>query len=215
MPFQVVSDTVSVRFEYVFGTIPIITTFHVRDVELGWTAVKMDTLAAAMEAWWDAASGVRSLQVDDLTLSTIVIRDLGDEFGLQKEYDVSLAGEVATAPLPPSLAAIVHYTGDSGSPPRKGTIFHPGLAEAQVVDTGLLDGTFRTAVEDAYDSLRAGVLSGSEALVILSRYSGSTLVTHEDGTVTKKPTPRTPAVTNTTAGTSVPSKPGILRNRRD
>lgn len=214
MAFQRVPDTAKIDLVYGYGSGPdVMSSFYIRNTALDRTGEYLETLIDAVGAWWDAE--VKSLQTSAITLRTIKATDLDSQFGARAEQSQGTAGTGAGTAAPSVVSALVHYLGDPGSAPRKGTVFHPGLTEAQI-GTDALDGTFAGTLQSAYDALRTtGGFAVSDALVIVSRYSGSTIVggdeTHPSR---KKPTPRTVAITNTISGTVVPTRVGVQKRRR-
>lgn len=210
---QPVSNTARAELVYGYtGGPDIISGFAVRDGVNPWNSGALSDLADSFESFW--TENLKPLQVDALMLREIRCADLEDEFGARFVKTVAVSGDVATPPAPGAVAAIVHFLGDAGSAPRKGTVFSPGIAEAQITDQAL-DSTFASDLQDAYDVLRSEpTFHVSWALVLVSRYQGTHLVDLPDGRKVKRPTKRNPAVTNTTSGVQVPTRYGVQRRRR-
>lgn len=213
MGHQAVSNTAEARLYYNIGGGPdIISTLYARDNVRAWDGAKLSDFADAVLGWWDAE--VKPLQTTSLVLQKIVTRDLEQEFGFSFELTSGAAGTRSGAAAPASVSALVHMTGDPGSAPRQSTLYHPGVCEADI-DANLLTQDYADDVQAAYDGARSMGGSGVfEALVIVSRYHGHTLVNKPDGTVVKKPTKRDPAVTNTIGDVKVSRRYGIQRRRR-
>jgi hypothetical protein len=211
--FQPVANTVEARLFYNLDDGPdIINTLHFRDNVHSWDGAAQSYLADEIETWWNAE--LKPLQHSDLVLQKIVVKDLEAEYPFSFEKVIGDPGTRAGTAAAGALAAIVHWTGDPGNPPRLGTIFHPGMAEADV-DGNLISQAYADDVLAAYDAARAinGVVSAA-ALVLVSRYSGSTLVERPNGTKYLKPTLRDPAVTNTIGDTRCSRRIGIQKRRR-
>lgn len=214
MAFQALPNVASARFVYNYGSGPDINTvIHVRDVTTAWVEAKLSALGSVLETWWEV--NVRPLCVDDITLTAIDLKDEANEFGQRVTRTVGLAGDLVTTPAPAVVAAIVTFNGDSGNPPRQGRVFQPGLAESHVTEGGL-DAAYIASLATAYEALPTAITAGvaSEALVIVSRYQGSTLTDGPNGTKFLKPDKRTPAVSNTISGVSVPGRYGVQKRRR-
>lgn len=213
MTHQPVNNTAQASLVYGYGSGPdIMSGFYVRDNVNPWDAPALSDLADAFQDWWD--DQVKPLQVDDLTLREIRCADLENEFGARFTKTVGVTGTVVTTPAPAAVTALVHFTGASGSAPRKGTVFHPGLTEAQITD-GAIDSGFASDLSDAYTALlTASGFTLSQAHVIVSRYQGTHLVTLTDGRVVKRPSKRDPALTNTIAAVTVPTRYGVQKRRR-
>jgi hypothetical protein len=214
MAFQPIPDTASARLIYNFGSGPDLNNvIHVRDITTAWTEAKLSNLGDTIQAWWDTE--VQPLQVDDLTLTSIDLKDESEEFGQRVIKTVGLTGALVTTPAPAVVAAIVKFQGDPGNPPRQGRLFHPGLTEAQITE-GALDGTFVSDLATAYEALPVAITAGvaSEALVLVSRYQGSELVAGPQGQTLRRPVKREEAETNTISGVSVPTRYGVQKRRR-
>lgn len=213
MGFQTVSNTAEARLFYnLDGGPDIITTLNFRDNAHAWDGAALSALADEVETWWNAS--VKPLQHSDLVLQKIVTKDLEAEFPFSFEKTIGDPGTRAGTAANGVLSAIVHYTGDPGNPPRLGTIFHPGMAEADV-DGNLITQAYADDVKDAYDDARAinGTFS-TAALVLISRYSGSTLVERPNGTKFLKPTKRDAGLTNTVGDTRCSRRVGVQKRRR-
>lgn len=213
MAHQPVSNTAEARLFYnISGGPDIISTLYFRNNVDAWDGAALSDLCGRVHDWWTAE--VSPLQTTALVLQKIVSRDLEAEFGFSFELSVGEAATRSGAAAPASISGIVHMTGDPGSAPRQSTLYHPGVCEADI-DANLLTQDYADALQSAYDGARSmGGAPAFEALVIVSRYSGHTLVNKPDGTVVKKPTKRNPAVTNTIGDVKVSRRYGIQRRRR-
>lgn len=213
MGFQSVSNTAEARLFYnCDGGPDVISTLYFRDNALPWDGAALSDLADQVNAWWDAE--LKPLQHSDWVLQKIVTKDLEAEFPFSFEAIYGTAGTRAGAAAPASISAIVHYTGDPGNPPRLSTTYHPGVAEADI-DANLLTQAYADDVKDAYDGARSmGGAPVSQALVILSRYNGTTLVEYPNGEKRRKPVKRVSGLTNTVGDTRCSRRYGIQSRRR-
>lgn len=213
MGFQTVPNTCEARLFYnCDGGPDVISTLYFKDDVSNWDGANLSALADEVEAWWNAS--VKPLQHSDWVLQKIVTRDLEDEFPFSFEKIIGDPGTRAGAAAPASVAAIVHYTGDPGNPPRLGTLYHPGVAEADI-DANLLTQGYADAVLAAYDDARAiNGTTSTAALVLISRYSGTTLIEYPNGEKLRKPVKRAAGVTNTIGDTRCSRRYGIQKRRR-
>lgn len=213
MPFQAVPDTAHIKMKFTHVVASQCDVYCRNVTAPGWSSGRLQDLADAVVAWWNA-DGVDVFS-DAGELTEVETIDIGDEFGLRATASAGANGTVTGDFLPTNNAALVTFLGDAGSPPRKGRIYWPSLSESQVTGN-LITTAAETALQTAMESLVDAINGAStgNAFVIVSRYSGFTLVDYPDGTTRKVPTKRDPAVTNTISGVNVRRTIASQRNRR-
>lgn len=202
MPFVPVPDCVEVSLHFTstafHGGNPVIR-FYVRDIVAD-TTVFSYVLACAEayrdDFWTGEMKGIAS---DNLRLDKVKAVDASQEDGVQAELIVNDLGSVATPVLPANVAALARWRSAESGPPTKGFTYFPGLVEAHV-DFNSLSATGAIAWQGVAQVAKdtAGLVSGTSAFVIVSKYEGSTLgPVQPNGTRRMVPTPRASALTNT------------------
>ena len=193
MAFQAVPDVAEFRYIYTRGgDFPIINTFYVRNTVVGWTASGLESTITSMQVAWTAY--IKPLISSAITLEHIVARDIGAEFGATTDHTVGTAGTRASDMTPGIIATRVMFKAEAGDgPPKAGAIYHCGALDGDV-DANSFTTAFVNSLEDAYTALRDSVndspASATNAMVIVSRFSGKTLVEQPNGETIWVPTPR-------------------------
>ena len=197
MAFQAVPNTLEARLVYLRSSdFAAVNTIHVRDT----VSVRNPTYFAAIEAgiygWWN--TNVKPLVCTPYTLDHITIHDLNAINGFSSDTSHGTSGTGAATPTVGIVAARVMVKGDPGALPRRGAWYQVGMSEANV-DESQFTTAYCNSLEDAWSALPAAIYGAiaTSALVIVSRYEGSSLVAGPHGQTLLKPTLRSPAITNT------------------
>lgn len=129
-------------------------------------------------------------------------RDLTSEFNPTYENISNTAGTLDTTWSSPNNAAVINFTGTPGSPPRRGRIFWPFVAESWVSQTGQVTSNITTDLKDFIEDLAADIESNQSCVhVIVSRRQGNEV--------------RDPAVYGTVTGYAAMPIVASQRDRRD
>lgn len=89
--------------------------------------------------------------------ASVLLKQGPDATGNSVEWDESDTGGLAGATASPQVAAIVHKTTATGGRRGRGRLFLPGMLEANVSETGLLDATYATTLGSALVSWLSAV----------------------------------------------------------
>lgn len=213
MAFQAVPDTAQAAFKLTgnpstnLGGSTAQYNLYVRNTISPWTQGAIDGLADRMQDFWDTE--LKSLHSTGWTLTQIVVTDIGASNGNQKTLEPNIAGTRAGDVLPPNVAVLVRFKGDSGGSPAQGRIFLPVGTESDVSGNGYAAG-FADAVLDAMENL-PNYLDAEEAQVLVSRYEGMAA----PAVPIKRATRRAgDAETNTLSSTSIGPTVASQRRRR-
>ncbi|MGH2669964.1 MAG: hypothetical protein ACRDH5_12775 [bacterium] len=217
MGFQPVPDTAEVILEFSRGPDPatadwvVVNRHHWRDTVVPWNAANLTGLVNDILAWWNA--NLRPLTAANLRLFRIKATDLNAEFGAVIENFPNSPGTYGIVEAVAIQCAVVQWRGDPGGTPRRGRTYFGGLTEDRVVGDAI-DGVATAALQAAYEQLALVDGVGTAALVLVSRFQGTFLQSHPDGTITREPTPRAAGVTNTIDTVAVRDVIGSQERRR-
>jgi hypothetical protein len=202
MPFQRVPDTAEARLRFSTSSDPdssawvVINVHHWRRT-LGWDATDLAALNTEIAAWYNAE--LKPHVTDNMRLYDIQSRNLDEEFGAQATLVVNTSGTASVGQTLAMTCALVQWTCDAGAAPRRGRTFFGCLGENQV-GFQAIDSAVITQLQDDYDKLRDVDVSGTAALVIVSRFENGGL--------------RAEAVTNTIASVAVRGLVSVQKRHR-
>lgn len=213
MAFQAVADTISLTCHFLLAHLtPAQFTVYCKDSGTAWDGAHMQAKAE------DVADAIIADYIDALSIDHdfvgVTARDLEPEFGRVVEHTVAATpGTVNSPSLPGQIAPVCNFRSEVGAP-RRGSIKLMPPAENQVVADALSGGA-AAALQAAMESLHNAVGSGvGETHVIISRFSGKTLVAGPGESMIYKPTPRETVAVQTVESVDVNTLVGTQRSRR-
>lgn len=144
------------------------TLYFVDDV--GWTVLKMNSLAAALKTWWD--TNIKANVPPTLSLDLIRVTDLTTQTspGIEYSTGLPLAGTSGGAQLPNNVTGSVTFLTDQRGRSFRGRNYVLGLMEVQVTGN-LLSSGIVAVWEAAYEDLIALAVTLDHVWVVLSRFS--------------------------------------------
>lgn len=211
MAFQSVPDTAQFTafFEGPDGTNASFSLYS-RNTLAPWDESQLNTIEADFR---QAVTDYMAHVSNEWSFVRTEARDLEVEFGRVQEYAfAAVVGSLAVASLPANVAVVGSFRGQPGSAPRSGRIYLLPPTEAQVTGNLLSAGAV-TDLQGDLEDLGNSMSASGPAQVLVSRYSGSTLVDMPDGQRLKKPTKRLTAVTNLVASRTVKTRVDSQRRR--
>jgi len=197
MAFQAIPNVAQVTLQFDRGADWRPVNVHHFRKALPWTGPALESLGDDIEAWWTASLKPRTSP--SLTLESILVRDIGAEFGLEDFRTVNEAGTDASSAILPVISALVQWTCDAGAPPRRGRTYFPSLVEEDISGSSIL-ATPLGEIEAVYEALRA-VDGGVTAALVIPTRSGA-FAPPADGS------------SNTIASVSVRPQVAIIQRRR-
>jgi hypothetical protein len=90
-----------------------------------------------------------------------------NETGLVGEFTDPMAGAAGGSPVPPAVCALITKRTTNGGRRGRGRSFLPGLAEADVEDSGALDPAYVAAITAAFNGMRDDAETAQLPLVLL------------------------------------------------
>ena len=170
MQFISVPNTCSVELIFdVFGQ-KCENVYHVTQGG-SWTEEDLTTLAPTFVDWWNAYG--KALAHDGVSLTKIVLKDMGSQTGPAIEYSVGLpsAGAYATGDnMPLNVTAAISFGTALRGRSYRGRVYQIGLTSSMVVNNQL-NSTYRAALIAGYAALVAAVAIASQSMVVVSKFS--------------------------------------------
>jgi len=102
-----------------------------------------------------------------------------NDLGPDGEISVSQAGGGVESSCPPNMAYLVKKVTLGGGRPNRGRFYLPGVGEARVDDSGVVDGTFLSLLQGHIDDWHDLIVSSI----------GTSVVLHAEGSPVTTPTP--------------------------
>lgn len=183
MEYVPVPSVSQVEMRYSLQNIPCENTLYFRAKPPA-TTVDQLPLAEALKNWW--GTFIFPLMVVNAVLREVYVTDLTTQTGEAVSYTegLPLTGEIALEPMPNNVAACISFRTAQRGRSFRGRNYLMGLSVDQVLGNNLLEGVAEDYV-GAYMQLPTVAAAVGCDWVVVSRYSGSTIV---DGK--RKPTPR-------------------------
>lgn len=128
----------------------------------------VNTAAAAAETlatvWQDNMLAVQTLSI---RLATTLVKFGPDDTGPTGEFTSNQVGVINSDPVSPAVAVLVQKVTNAGGRAGRGRFFMPGMAEADVDASGLVDTAYLTAVQTACAGLLADMDANGLPAVLL------------------------------------------------
>lgn len=192
MPFIPATNAARVTLRQAMHGNLVSNVFYVLN-ETGWSPAELTSLCNLVVTWANENYG--SNLSTDLQFSSVQARDMTveDAAGVEVGFPALSGGDIASPGLPGNVALAVKFkTGFTGRN-RNGRWFVGGLPENAVNGNTILDAS-RNLIVESFGDLRNLLIAAGYAHVVASFYNGTELVEHEDGTISKEPTPRATAL---------------------
>lgn len=133
-----------------------------------WTPGELSALGTAVNTWW--SGGFRALCSNEISLTSVLCRDLSSEDSFVNEVLFANVGTLASPAMPANVTfALKFLTGLAGRS-KRGRLYFIGLGESQVAGN-FVGVTPATAMVTALNTLKDTTLPALTAqLVVLSRF---------------------------------------------
>lgn len=187
MPFVPVENTVMAELRYTWDNEPVENTLYFRSADAP-SAASMLALGNAIITWWGVS--LQSSIADVVEFREVYLTDLTTATGpaVTANTGLPLLGSANNEPVPSNVAPCISFRTDMRGRSFRGRNYLIGLP-GDSVDSNTINATYLSDMVAAYQDLMALVASVDFVWVVVSRYSGSTIV---DGK--KVPTPRTAGI---------------------
>lgn len=184
MPFVPVNNVAMLEIRQLLDAQQVENTLYFLN-ETGWTAGELLTLATNAAVWH--SNNMLPLLSQSLTLHECFVTDLTTSTSGVAVFPVSPpgSGSVIEESMSNNVAACVSIRTAKRGRANRGRNFIAGIP-TNVVTHNTLSTTFADAIVDAYATLRTTMAASQFEMVVVSRYSGYTIVGGK-----KVPTPRT------------------------
>jgi hypothetical protein len=144
--------------------------FHLHDTT-PWVASAMLTWCAFFKAGWVAS--LQSLVTYQLSLNSIIARDISTEFGAGVEYSdgLPLIGDDFDGGAPMNVTLAIKWATGLAGRSFRGRTYHLGIINNQITDSRI-SGALVSDLQAAYSALKTAVEVGSVKMVVVSRVTG-------------------------------------------
>lgn len=187
MPFVPADKVAEVELRYLLDSQRVENTLYFKATDII-DAGMLNALAALVETWWE--DNVQAHLSSDIELNEVFATDLTSSTGPVSSFTTGLplGGTVGVEAEPANVAPCISFKTANRGRSFRGRNYIPGIPGTFVAGNHM-SGEWMADMVDAYEALNAAVSGESWVHVVISRFSGSTIV---DGK--KIPTPRVAAV---------------------
>lgn len=205
MAFVPVANTVMAELRYTWDTEPVENTLYFLGDDPP-DATNMLALGNAIITWWGVS--MQSSIADVVEFREVYLTDLTTNTGpaITANLGLPLLGSANNEPVPSNVAPCISFRTANRGRSFRGRNYLIGLP-GDSVDGNTLSSTYTTDMVAAYGDLQALVVSVGYTWVVVSRYSGFTIVAGK-----KVPTPRAAGIA--TPVTSVLFTDNIVDSQR-
>lgn len=123
-----------------------------------------DIAAAAITAWTD---NIAALCVNDLTLSSVLVKLGPNETGLSAEVGSGQTGASGSAGMTPQNALLVHKVSTRGGRKGRGRLYLPGITEGTADESGNIASGTVAIYQAGFDGFLADMDSATLPIVLL------------------------------------------------
>jgi hypothetical protein len=124
-----------------------------------------DCATAFANAW--TVSDIPALQTNGVELVEVLIKLGPNATGPAGVFGFSIPGESVSATYPPNTAMLIRRVTAIGGRSGRGRIYMPGVPEPQADGAGVLDTTYLSDAETAWDNFRGTISLAGLPLVLL------------------------------------------------
>lgn len=210
MPFVPADKVAEVELRYLWDSQRVENTIYFKNDDII-DAGMLNALCALVEGWWEV--NVQAHQSSDVNLAEVFATDLTSSSGPTASFTTGLplGGVVGSEAVPANVAPCISFRTNFRGRSRRGRNFLIGIPNNNVSGNHI-GADWMSDMQAAYEALNAAVAGEGWSHVVISRFSGSTIV---DGR--KIPTPRvtaliTPVITYAFVDDVVDSQRGRLPN---
>lgn len=187
MPFVPAVNVAGVEMRYTLDGENVENTLYFL-FETAIDVAELFTLGGILATWWGA--NLQPLLTTGMELQSIHLADLTTDSSAAIDFTggLPLGGTIAEEPPPNNVAACISFRTAFRGRARRGRNYICGFSNSAVFSS-TLNSEWMADVVDAYEALNPAVSDEGFSHVVISRFSGSTIV---DGI--KVPTPRVTAL---------------------